>query len=365
MTFTEQESTLENLTSSDLCVLAAIQLSESSSSPPIPCSQLAKLGNMPERFLLQVLRTLVNQGLLKSTRGVDGGYRLARPLSQISLLDIIEATDGPIQPELPQIAGLTPQSQRRLTEAWATSPHDAKRRLGGVYAGSAEAGGTTFVVAIAGAVRWPKRHSRWQGSRLHARRLLRFALAGGGEDDRLPVGSGRTASGTADFPERFFERPQLGVAVGVHPRHDGRRGGALRAQRLHERRVGQQGLLHGLAEVVGRRQEHGVCTSADAPGGVSGEAPGQQLLVRSTENRMRKPSIGPYVSLRLLVLAQAGAQVVAAAAVTSSSRPRRHDGELAVLDAARASPVVAVDGLGQRRRDALDLLDLRGLGRAG
>lgn len=78
---------------------------------------------MPERFLLQVLRTLVNEGLLKSTRGVDGGYRLAKPASQISLLDIVEAVDGPIQPELPQIAGLTPSSQRASwPRRWATSP---------------------------------------------------------------------------------------------------------------------------------------------------------------------------------------------------------------------------------------------------
>jgi len=116
-------------------ILATVQLSESTSSPPIPCSQLAKLGDMPERFLLQVLRTLVNQGLLKSTRGVDGGYRLARPLSQITLLEVIEATDGPIQPELPQIAGLTPPSQRRLTEALGDIAADAKRRLAGVNLG--------------------------------------------------------------------------------------------------------------------------------------------------------------------------------------------------------------------------------------
>jgi Rrf2 family protein len=84
---------------------------------------------MPERFLLQVLRTLVNEGLLKSTRGVDGGYRLAKPLAQITLLDIVEAIDGPIQPELPQIGGLTPQSQRKLTEALGDIASDAKRRL--------------------------------------------------------------------------------------------------------------------------------------------------------------------------------------------------------------------------------------------
>lgn len=113
-------------------LLAAIQLSESTSAPPIPCSQLAKLGDMPERFLLQVLRTLVNQGLLRSTRGVDGGYRLARPLSQISLLDIVEATDGPIHPEFPEVSGLSGPAQRKLAEALGDIAADAKKRLGGV-----------------------------------------------------------------------------------------------------------------------------------------------------------------------------------------------------------------------------------------
>ena len=117
---------------STYAVLAAVQLSESTAAPPIPCSQLSQLGDMPERFLLQVLRTMVNEGLLKSTRGVDGGYRLAKPLSQITLLEVVEAIDGPIQPELPQIGGLTPQSQRKLTEVLGDIASDAKRRLSGV-----------------------------------------------------------------------------------------------------------------------------------------------------------------------------------------------------------------------------------------
>jgi Rrf2 family protein len=75
-------------------VLAVTQLS--TSGAPIPCSTLAKKGPMPERFLLQVLRTLVNNEILVSTRGVDGGYRLARPLAQITLADICAAIDGPI-----------------------------------------------------------------------------------------------------------------------------------------------------------------------------------------------------------------------------------------------------------------------------
>lgn len=117
---------------STYALLAAVQLSDSPAAPPIPCSQLAQLGNMPERFLLQVLRNLVNEGLLKSTRGVDGGYRLAKPLTQITVLDIVEAIDGPVQSELPQIGGLTPQSQKKLAEVLSDVAADAKKRLAAV-----------------------------------------------------------------------------------------------------------------------------------------------------------------------------------------------------------------------------------------
>jgi Rrf2 family protein len=51
---------------------------------------------MPERFLLQILRSLVTHGILQSTRGVEGGYSLDRDPSEISLLEIIEAIDGPL-----------------------------------------------------------------------------------------------------------------------------------------------------------------------------------------------------------------------------------------------------------------------------
>lgn len=117
---------------STYALLAAVQLSDSPTSPPIPCSQLAQLGDMPERFLLQVLRNLVNEGLLKSTRGVDGGYRLAKPLTQITMLDIVQAIDGPVQPELPQISGLAPQSQKKLAEVLGDVAGDAKKRLAAV-----------------------------------------------------------------------------------------------------------------------------------------------------------------------------------------------------------------------------------------
>jgi Rrf2 family transcriptional regulator, cysteine metabolism repressor len=78
-------------------VRAALQLARGDSPAPVPCSQLAASGQMPERFLLQILRILVTQGILKSTRGVEGGYALSKPADQISLLEIMEAIDGPLQ----------------------------------------------------------------------------------------------------------------------------------------------------------------------------------------------------------------------------------------------------------------------------
>ena len=98
-------------------VQATLQLAESKSSTPVPCSQLAADGNMPERFLLQILRHLVTHGILHSTRGVEGGYALERPPEQISLLDLIEAIDGPLQAELQTGDKKSLPCESRLREA--------------------------------------------------------------------------------------------------------------------------------------------------------------------------------------------------------------------------------------------------------
>lgn len=84
---------------------ATLQLADSDSQAPIPCSQLAAKGHMPERFLLQILRGLVNHNILHSTRGVDGGYSLERSPREISLLEVIEAIDGPLTAALPSCEG--------------------------------------------------------------------------------------------------------------------------------------------------------------------------------------------------------------------------------------------------------------------
>src|SRR5262249_12731580 len=58
---------------------------------PVPSHQVARARGIPERFLLKVLKPLVSARILHSVKGPNGGYRLARPASQVSLLELVEA----------------------------------------------------------------------------------------------------------------------------------------------------------------------------------------------------------------------------------------------------------------------------------
>jgi len=110
-------------------VRATIQLAQEPSDRPIPCSKLASEGNMPERFLLQILRNLVTHGILRSTRGVDGGYALTRPPENISLLDVIEAIEGPMNADEPAGDGFPKDSQQRLRGALNEITQTARQQL--------------------------------------------------------------------------------------------------------------------------------------------------------------------------------------------------------------------------------------------
>lgn len=113
-------------------VQATLQLAQAPQSVPTPCSRLAADGHMPERFLLQILRNLVTHGILQSTRGVDGGYRLERRPEEISLLEVIEAIDGPLTPSIPANDGLPIDSQDRLQTALEQVTTSAREQLGAI-----------------------------------------------------------------------------------------------------------------------------------------------------------------------------------------------------------------------------------------
>ncbi len=110
-------------------IQATLQLAESDSKAPVPCSLLASRGSMPERFLLQILRNLVNHGILQSTRGVDGGYALVRSPDDISVLDVIEAIDGPMVDETPMFDNPQENSQVLLETALHRVTQTAREQL--------------------------------------------------------------------------------------------------------------------------------------------------------------------------------------------------------------------------------------------
>lgn len=108
---------------------ATLQLAQADTDAPVPCSRLAMEGKMPERFLLQILRNLVAHGILGSTRGVEGGYTLERSPKEISLLEVIEAIEGPVISAVPVGDGLPDESRNKLEQALADVTAVARREL--------------------------------------------------------------------------------------------------------------------------------------------------------------------------------------------------------------------------------------------
>ena len=110
-------------------IQATLQLAQADSNTPVPCSRLASQGGMPERFLLQILRNLVTHGILQSTRGVEGGYTLVRRPADISILEVIEAIDGPLASEPLVAAGLDESAQKNLRSALDGVASTAREQL--------------------------------------------------------------------------------------------------------------------------------------------------------------------------------------------------------------------------------------------
>ena len=86
--------------------IAMLELAARHDDPqPVRLKQVAEAHGIPQRFLVQILLQLKANGLVVSTRGAAGGYRLGRPPSQIALADVIGIVDhsGPMVAEKGQV----------------------------------------------------------------------------------------------------------------------------------------------------------------------------------------------------------------------------------------------------------------------
>jgi Rrf2 family transcriptional regulator, cysteine metabolism repressor len=81
-------------TKSPYALRALTELARMGAEAPVPIGELARRREIPVQFLEQLFAVLRRAGLLKSQRGVKGGYSFARDPSEITVLDLVELLDG-------------------------------------------------------------------------------------------------------------------------------------------------------------------------------------------------------------------------------------------------------------------------------
>jgi Rrf2 family protein len=63
---------------------------------PVAAIKVARVEGLPAQFLRTLLKPLVDAGILRSVRGPNGGHSLARPPKDVTLLNVVEAVEGPL-----------------------------------------------------------------------------------------------------------------------------------------------------------------------------------------------------------------------------------------------------------------------------
>jgi len=106
------------------------------SEGPTSVRDIAERTALPQPYLEQILLALKGAGLVRSKRGVGGGYVLARPPSEITLSEIVSAVDGPIVAgdfgEPHQDGACDHEGQCVLLAVWAQVGEQMRQVLGGI-----------------------------------------------------------------------------------------------------------------------------------------------------------------------------------------------------------------------------------------
>jgi Rrf2 family protein len=103
----------------DYALRAAIELAAAGNGP-VKGERIAQAQEIPLKFLENILGDLRHAGVVRSQRGVDGGYWLAKPADEITVAEVVRAVEGPIA----NVRGVGPEtveyvgSAERLREVW-------------------------------------------------------------------------------------------------------------------------------------------------------------------------------------------------------------------------------------------------------
>jgi Rrf2 family cysteine metabolism transcriptional repressor len=83
-------------TKSPYALSALVELYRQGPAAPVPIAELARRRQLPVQFLEHLFATLRRAGIVRSQRGVKGGYSFARPASEVTVLELVELLDGPL-----------------------------------------------------------------------------------------------------------------------------------------------------------------------------------------------------------------------------------------------------------------------------
>ena len=113
-------------------VFATTYLAEHTNGSPIQGRDIAEACGIPSGHLLKILQQLVRAQVLSSERGPAGGFVLRKPAQDITLLEIVEAIEGPITGDLllRNVATGKEQTRIRLEQACQEVAGYAKSLLG-------------------------------------------------------------------------------------------------------------------------------------------------------------------------------------------------------------------------------------------
>jgi Rrf2 family protein len=115
----------------DYAVRAVLYLTNLSEDERVATSTIAEKQRIPPSFLAKIISQLSIAGLLHTSRGARGGVTLAREPKDITLLDVVEAIDGPIQlNECVDASGVcTFEDDCPMKPAWCGAQEDLVKRL--------------------------------------------------------------------------------------------------------------------------------------------------------------------------------------------------------------------------------------------
>jgi Rrf2 family protein len=104
----------------DYALRAVVELAAAGDARPVKGERISQAQEIPLKFLENILSELRHAGIVRSQRGVEGGYWLGRPAAEITLADVIRAVEGP----LANVRGVTPEqleyggSAESLRDVW-------------------------------------------------------------------------------------------------------------------------------------------------------------------------------------------------------------------------------------------------------